>query len=68
MTFDKEIGAVHLDEHIGRRAGTAMEFIDVLGDDREDLAGAFERRDGVMSRVRSRVLIDLPGFELASGT
>jgi hypothetical protein len=50
LTLDKEIGAVHFDEHIGRRAGAAMEPIDVLRDDREHLAGAFERRDGIDAR------------------
>ena len=55
---------MHLDEHVRRRAGTAMEAIDVLGDDGDDLARAFERDDGVVHGVRLRVLIDLPGLQL----
>src|SRR3954467_5440607 len=41
-----------------------MQTIDVLSHDCDDLAGFFERDDGAMDRVRRRVPITIPAFEL----
>ncbi len=63
LTLDDEIGPVQLDEQLRRRAGAAMETVDVLRHDSEELARLLERDHRLVHGVRPCVLIDLPAFQ-----
>ena len=64
LAFDQRIRAVHLDQLFRARAGHAVQAINVLRDDRAQLARFLQPHDRVMHCVRLRVAKCLVRLEL----
>ena len=64
LALDEQIRPVNFDQPLGRRAGAAMEAVDILRHDRRDFPRAFERHDRVMNGIGLRALIHGAALEL----
>jgi len=64
LALDHEIGPVQLDEQLRRRAGAAMETIDVLRHHGQNLVRPLERDDRRVKRIGTGALINLPCLQL----
>ena len=64
LTFDETVRAVQLDWPLRRRARPGVQAVNVLGDNHEQFAGAFELGDGGVGGVGLGVAERGPAFEL----